>query len=88
MQPPTVPFFFLFFFLPFASLETQTENGREAFDRLEAVGLENAHLACFTMVAGGLGERLGYNVSWTIFNFISNCPQHGPIKNMLVSRSC
>lgn len=44
-----------------ATLETATEAGCKAFDSFEALGMENIAGACFTMVAGGLGERLGYN---------------------------
>ena len=31
------------------------------FHRMEALGMTQMHGACFVLVAGGLGERLGYN---------------------------
>lgn len=35
--------------------------GTAAWAEMEEAGLANAHGACFVLVAGGLGERLGYN---------------------------
>eukprot|EP01061_Rhynchopus_euleeides_P011017 TRINITY_DN20592_c0_g1_i1.p1 TRINITY_DN20592_c0_g1~~TRINITY_DN20592_c0_g1_i1.p1 ORF type:complete len:588 (+),score=203.93 TRINITY_DN20592_c0_g1_i1:47-1810(+) len=37
------------------------EYGTEEFLRYEAAGLQEIPHACFVLVAGGLGERLGYN---------------------------
>lgn len=42
-------------------LETQTEGGRAQFEEMEQLGVSQLASTCFTMVAGGLGERLGYN---------------------------
>jgi len=44
-----------------ACLETGSADGLSNFERLEAMGLEQMASSCFVMVAGGLGERLGYN---------------------------
>lgn len=35
--------------------------GDESFIKFEEVGVKEAHKAAFVLVAGGLGERLGYN---------------------------
>jgi UDP-sugar pyrophosphorylase len=42
-------------------LETQTEQGRAEFEQMENLGVSQLAKTAFTMVAGGLGERLGYN---------------------------
>jgi UDP-sugar pyrophosphorylase len=41
--------------------ETKSKEGKAKFDELEALGVSEAAKACFVLVAGGLGERLGYN---------------------------
>jgi UDP-sugar pyrophosphorylase len=43
------------------SLETQSAEGQEEFDRLEAKGMSEMAGTAFVLVAGGLGERLGYD---------------------------
>ncbi len=41
--------------------ETTTDAGKKAFRDLEDLGLSNIGDSAFVLVAGGLGERLGYN---------------------------
>jgi UDP-sugar pyrophosphorylase len=43
------------------NLETQTAEGRAEFDRLEAKGMSEMAGTAYVLVAGGLGERLGYD---------------------------
>ena len=44
-----------------ARLDCGTEEGRKGFAEMEAKGMEVVGQTAFVMVAGGLGERLGYN---------------------------
>lgn len=41
--------------------EKVTVGDNEEFHALEAIGRENLKYCCFVLVAGGLGERLGYD---------------------------
>lgn len=38
----------------------------EQIDQLEEIGIKEMSQACFVLVAGGLGERLGYKVRFFI----------------------
>lgn len=48
-------------FVPEVPLGERLETGTAEFDQSEALGLAAVADACFVLVAGGLGERLGYN---------------------------
>ncbi len=42
-------------------LETESDAGLKSFEEMEELGLQQLADSCFVLVAGGLGERLGYN---------------------------
>lgn len=44
-----------------ARLATSDEKEQKKFDEMEALGMKEIGKACFVLVAGGLGERLGYS---------------------------
>jgi len=35
--------------------------GQPIFDEMEAIGVKELNKTCFVIIAGGLGERLGYS---------------------------
>jgi len=47
-------------FAPGEDLSGSKGPGSEEWTFFERLGLDNLHLSCFCLVAGGLGERLGY----------------------------
>nr|GMD91067.1 UDP-sugar pyrophosphorylase [Ipomoea batatas] len=49
--------------------------GDESFVKFEEAGIREARKAAFVLVAGGLGERLGYNgIKVKLSTFIFRCP--------------
>lgn len=51
------------------TLETESKAGESEFENQEELGMSQIHLVAFTIVAGGLGERLGYNgIKVALFN--------------------
>jgi UDP-sugar pyrophosphorylase len=48
-------------FIPSVPTGIKVETNSSEFHELEAIGLEQLSSTCFVLVAGGLGERLGYS---------------------------
>ena len=49
-------------FTPLVPIGINVETSSAGFHELESLDMEQMTLTCFVLVAGGLGERLGYSL--------------------------
>ena len=61
--------------------------GDPEFEKMEKIGVEAAKDAVFILVAGGLGERLGYSVGDAVSQVISSSYQQRSVGFLIITAS-